>query len=67
MILIFDFENVPTVWYLRNNSTVFEELEVSIVDVKVANAVSNPQLTLTTRQIQYCYSYSDEILPTCTH
>ena len=26
------------VW-LRNNSTVFEELEVSIVDLKLANAV----------------------------
>jgi negative regulator of sigma E activity len=25
--------------YLRNNSTVFEELEVSIVDLTVANAV----------------------------
>ena len=28
---------------------------------------SNPQLTPPTLQIQYCYSYSDEILPTCTH
>jgi hypothetical protein len=25
--------------YLRNNSTLFEELEVSIVDLTVANAV----------------------------
>jgi hypothetical protein len=113
--------------YLRNNSTVFEELEVSIVDLMVANTVllatrsgasktdicdrqihnwhwqlfkystvipilmkfskrvhtslkkkkkctfqipsakknspSNPQLTPTTLQIQYCYSYSYEILP----
>jgi hypothetical protein len=50
------------------------------VDLTVANAVllatravkqhlrpSNPQLTPTTLQIQYCYSYSYEILPTCTH
>jgi hypothetical protein len=55
----------------RNNSTVLEELKVSIVDLTVANAVgylwpSNPQLSPTTLQIQYCYSYSDEILPTCT-
>ena len=48
---------------LRNNSTVFEELEVSIVDLTVAN----PQLTPTTLHIQYCYSCSYEILPTCTH
>jgi hypothetical protein len=95
---------------LRNNHTVFEELEVSIVDLMVANAVllatrsgylwppilcnssnvytlvlkhmkkwrnictfqipsakknssSNPQMTPTTLQIQYCYSYSYEILP----
>jgi hypothetical protein len=26
-------------YHLRNNSTVFEELEVSIVDLTVANAV----------------------------
>jgi hypothetical protein len=28
---------------------------------------SNPQLTPTTLQIQYCDSYSYEILPTCTY
>ena len=68
---------------LRNNSTVFEELEVSIVDLTVSNAVlletrsgarkmdicdqSNPQLKPTTLQIQYCYSYFYEIRTTCTH
>jgi len=41
---------------LRNTSTVFEELEVSIVDLRPS-----------TLHIQYCYSYSYEILPTCTH
>ena len=28
---------------------------------------SNPQMTPPTLQIQYCYSYSYEILQTCTH
>jgi hypothetical protein len=28
---------------------------------------TSPQLTPTTLQIHYCYSYSYEILPTCTH
>ena len=51
---------------LRNNSTVFEDLEVSVVDLTIANAVLL-DLTPTTLQIQYCYSYSDEILPACTH
>jgi hypothetical protein len=49
---------------LRINSTVFEELEVSIVDLTVANAVLLPPTTL---QMQYCYFYSYEVLPTCTH
>ena len=44
----------------RNNSTVFEELSVSIVDLMVAIKrhfrPSNPQLTLPTLQIQYWYS-----------
>ena len=54
-----------SIQYLSNNSTLFEELEVSIVDLMVANAVL--LATPTTLQIQYCYSYSYEILPTCTH
>ena len=60
--------------YLRNNSTVFEELEVSIVDLTVANDVllamrsGTNKTDICDRQIQfYCYSYSYEILPTCTH
>ena len=58
----------------RNNSTVFEELPVSIVDLTVANICFNwlrfasplkrhlrplkPQLTPPILQIQYCYSWS---------
>ena len=57
-----------TLEYLRNNSTVFKELEVSIVDLTVANAVLQAmRLTPTTLKIQYYYSYSYEILATCTH
>jgi hypothetical protein len=63
----------------RNNSTVFEELSVSIVDLTVTNIrftagsassvklhlqPSNPQLTPPTLQIQYCYSL---ILRHCTN
>jgi hypothetical protein len=46
----------------RNNSTVFEEVTVSVVDLTVASPVrrhlrpSNPQLTPPNLQIQYCYS-----------
>jgi hypothetical protein len=43
----------------RNNSTVFEELSVSIADLTVANICftgSIVDLTPPTLQIQYCYS-----------
>jgi len=41
----------------RNNSTVFEELSVSIaLPVKLHLRPSNPQLIPPTLQIQYCYS-----------
>jgi hypothetical protein len=56
---------VYSIQYLRNNSTVFEELEVLIVDLMVSNVVL--LATPTTLQIQYCYSYSYEIFPRCTH
>ena len=44
IIFSLSFTSVPIcyahdVLYLMNNSTVFDELEVSIVDLKVANAV----------------------------
>ena len=66
-----------------NNSTVFEELDVSIVYLMVGTCSctvdekrnqlngylvpSNQQLTPTSLQILYCYSYSNEIFPTGTH
>ena len=64
--------------YFLNNSTVFEECGFDSCkcsftgDAKLSQSngylrPSNPQLTPTTLQIQYCYSYSYEILPTCTH
>jgi hypothetical protein len=56
----------------RNNSTVFEGLSVSIVDLTVANIrftspvkrhlrPSNPQLTPPTLLIQYCYSLINHV------
>ena len=60
-------------WYANVIPSFCDNRRVSIVDLTVANAVllatrpSNLQLTPTTLKIQYCYSYSYEILPTCTH
>ena len=45
----------------RNNSTVFDELSVSVVDLKLHLRPSNPQLTPPTLQTQYCYSLNTRL------